>query len=135
MDNDLTVFNNGLKDCIMQPLVIAFIGFDKKQTMEYFKEFAVVNHDDIRSYSPATRKIVLDDGTVIHAIAGFGDVISRRFDQVIMAVDRRGIKHWPTKQIGLLNHVLSKVSGYRVPEDHLVLKYDLDSMEGCAGNE
>lgn len=120
---------------IQQPLQIAFIGFDRKQTMEHFKEFAAINHDDIESYSMGTQKIVLHDGTVIYAITGFCDVLGKWFDQVVIAVDRRGIRHWPTKQISLFNYALDKVSDYRIPEDCIVLKYDLDSEEGCAPDE
>lgn len=127
---DLVRRSGMLKDCIMLPLQLAFIGFDRKQTMEHFKEFAAVNHDEIVSYSRENKKIILRDGTVIHAITGFGDILGKRFDQVVIAVDRRGMRYWTGKQIGLFHYALDMTSGYRIPEDCIVLKYDLDSEEG-----
>lgn len=135
MDNDFARFSGTSKNCIMPPLQIAFIGFDRKQTMEHFKEFAAINHDDIESYSPETKKIILHDSTTIHAITGYSDTLGKWFDQVVIAVDRRGIRNWTMKQISLLDYVLDKTSDYRIPEDSMVLKYDLDSEKGCAHNE
>ena len=135
MDNDFARFSGTSKNCIMPPLQIAFIGFDRKQTMEHFKEFAAINHDDIKLYSPETRKIILHDGAVIHAITGYGDTLGKCFDHVIIAMDRRGMRHWTMKQISLFHYILDKASDYRIPEDCIVLKYDLDSEEGCAPDE
>lgn len=73
-----------------RPLVIAFIGYNEKQTNTYFREFAEVNADRVARFDQRAGRILLKDGTEITRVSSDPVFLKgRRFDQVIFADDCR----------------------------------------------
>lgn len=71
-------------------LEIAFIGYNEAQTNTYFVDFAAVNADQVRRFDRRGGVIILKDGTRITKVTPApGFLKGRRFDQVILADDRR----------------------------------------------
>lgn len=109
-------------------LNIAFIGYNTAQTHTYFEEFAAENRDQIFSYNRASGHIVLQDGTQIHRITDNpGKVMGFRFDQILVAKDRR--TYIGEVQIRLLLKVYNRLTP-QVPKLMQIITYDLDSEEG-----
>ncbi len=111
-------------------LNIAFIGYDERQTRIYFEELAVVNADQVARFDRRRGQILLRDGTQITLVSSAPDFLpGRRFDQVIVADDRRRlvfIKRWP--EFAELERCMDQSP---VPEEFRLLLYDLDAE----GNE
>lgn len=71
-------------------LDIAFIGWNEAQTRIYFEDLAVVNADQVRRYDKREGIILLRDGTRITRVVPVPSfTVGRRFDQIIVADDRR----------------------------------------------
>lgn len=112
------------------PLRLAFIAYNEAQTRRYFKEFRWVNRDQIWSYDPASGIIVMLDGTTIRRVpSSLHKLDGLRFDQIIVACDRRGEYVWPSHQIEVLHELMRRMTCGRVPAEHAVIYYDLDSEE------
>ena len=111
------------------PLKIAFIGFNHQQTRANFTQFVRDNRDQFWDYDFARGWARMKDGTEITRILP-GDpaaVCGRRFDQVIIADDRRMI---------VLHHCLAELieldrrcAGSTIPEEYRFQIYDTDTEE------
>lgn len=80
---------------------IAFVGYDTRQSISFFRQLAEDNREQIRICQLAQGRIVLMDGTtIIRAQTTVEWLKGRRFDQIIVADDRRGMVQ--INQINLL---------------------------------
>ena len=69
---------------------IAFIGYNEEQTRRYLEDLAIVNADQVYSVDRRSGCVTLKDGTTITAVKPVPEFLyGRRFDQVIVADDRR----------------------------------------------
>lgn len=111
-----------------RPLKLAFIGYDEEQTRRFFAEFAKVNSDQVSNFHERNGRILFKDGTVVHRVHhARGCLIGCHFDQVIVAVDRRGVYNWPEERFVLMHEVRERMSRSCVPDQFLTIIYDLDS--------
>lgn len=110
------------------PLKLAFIGYNEEQTRRYFDEFRWMNRDQVEAYTRVFGKILLNDGTIIQRAPATKEKLDGlRFDQIIVACDRRGYGVWPSYQRELLHALEQRMSYGRVSEDDRIIYYDLDS--------
>ncbi len=72
-------------------LKIAFLGYNEKQTRQFFKQFAEDNRDQVRGVNFAQGYMLLKDGTEILRVPAQNPawINGRRFDQIIVADDLR----------------------------------------------
>lgn len=111
-----------------QPLTLAFIGYNEGQTRQYFAEFAKVNADQISHFDDRAGCIRFTDGTCIYRVSDNPfRLMGRRFDQLIVALDRRGVNAWPWRRDRLLDAVHERMLMSCVPDRFLTIVYDLDS--------
>ncbi len=112
----------------LQPLTLAFIGCNEDQTRRYFAEFAKMNADQVSCFDDYAGRILLTDGTVIRRVHNNRDhLMGCQFDQVIVAVDRRGVYGWRLERFPLLHEVYNRTLRSCVPDQFLTIVYDLDS--------
>lgn len=112
-------------------LELVFIGYNEHQTQRYFEEFKESNQEQIWGYDPIGGRIWMHDGTKIRrAPNSFDRLDGLRVDQVIVACDRRGVRHWPEKRLALLDELIRRASmSDRVLEEDRVIIYELDERE------
>lgn len=121
-------------------LTLVFIGYNEEQTRRYFKEFIEINKDHVQDY-PLTRNtatswvcptsVRMKDGTLIrrapNSLTGMSGL---RFDQVIVAADRRGTAGWTAHRQEMLWELGVRRSRWLVDDEFGFIYYDLDSEEG-----
>ena len=73
----------------MKPLNIAFIGYNRKRTHDYFEELFVENLKDVKLVDLKSGVMILKDGTIIRRVDDLDDCAHCRFDQIIIADDSR----------------------------------------------
>ena len=108
-------------------LKIAFLGWDARLTARYLEQLAMDNVERVSRYNPDRGFLALKDGTeiIIPRIIGLNCLDGRRFDQVILADDRRmKIKEHPRHAIAVL---LNSCSRSIVPEEFRLQIYDIDA--------
>jgi hypothetical protein len=111
-----------------QPLTLAFIGYNEEQTRRYFVEFARVNSDQVSYFNDREGRIRLTDGTLIlRAPNDRNRLMGCRFDQVVVAVDARGLREWSDARCELLNAVRERMWCSCIPRRFLTIVYDLSS--------
>lgn len=111
-----------------QPLTLAFIGYNEEQTRRYFAEFAKANADQVSRFNDRAGWVLLMDGTVVRRVHyDRNRLMGCQFDQVIVAVDRRGVYNWPEERFVLMREVYERTSRSCVPDQFLTIVYDLDS--------
>lgn len=111
-----------------RPLKLAFIGYDEGQTRQYFAEFAKVNSDQVSNFHARDGRILFKDGTVVCRVRyDRNRLMGCQFDQVIVAVDGRGVYSWPEERFDLMCNVRERMSRSCVPDQFLTIIYDLDS--------
>jgi hypothetical protein len=111
-----------------QPLTLAFIGCNEEQTRRYFAEFAKANADQVSRFNDRAGCVLLMDGTVVRRVHyDRNRLMGCQFDQVIVAVDRRGVYNWPEERFVLMREVYERTSRSCVPDQFLTIVYDLDS--------
>lgn len=121
-------------------LNLVFIGYSEHLTRMYFRVFIWDNREQIRDwgsyfisvsdqYCPTT--VHLLDGTMIRrAPSSLDRLDGLRFDQVIVACDRRGVRHWPEHRQYLLEELIRRASmSDRIREEDRVIYYELDARE------
>ena len=109
-----------------QPLTLAFIGYNEAQTRQHFIEFARVNTDQVSHFDDREGRIRLTDGTLILRVPNDRHrLIGCRFDQVIVAVDRRGVNSWPEERLVLMGKVYERTLCSRVPIQFITIIYNL----------
>lgn len=108
------------------PLKIAFIGYNDRLTADYFRQFALDNHEAVLHFDGRRGRITLYDGTTIQAISrpmAFLDGV--RYDQVILADDRRLLLLYTRREeMSWLRHVTSYTE---IPEEFRFQVYDIDA--------
>ena len=118
-------------------LNLVFIGYNEEQTRRYFKEFIESNKDQVQDY-PLTRNtatswicptaVWLTDGTWIRRVPSeIARLAGLRFDQIIVACDRRGVWNWPDERLELLQHLYRNAQRRQVLEEDTVLIYEIDA--------
>ena len=108
-------------------LSIAFIGYNAEQTCIALDDFVRVNADQVAFYNRSRGIVKLRDGTTIYKILWFPEFLEgRRFDQVLVADDRR--RHVYEAR-WLMLHELDRrmATSSRVPAEFRWLFYDLDA--------
>lgn len=112
----------------LRPLTLAFVGYNEDQTRRYFAEFAKVNADQVLHFDDRTGLICLVDGTCIRRVSDNPfRLVGCRFDQLIVALDRRGVNAWPRRRGRLIDAVCERMSMSCVPDRFRTIVYDLDS--------
>jgi hypothetical protein len=111
----------------MAPLKIAFIGYNAELTNTYFRQFAADNAAQVAKYSRVSGRATLNDGTEIFAIPVPNPVAlhGRRFDQVIIADDRRLQIVWA--RYAELRALDWYCQGSIIPEELRYQIYDIDA--------
>lgn len=72
------------------PYNIAFIGYNEEQTRMSLEDLARVNADQVLRFDRRHGQVILKDGTTIIRVVPVPEFLKgRRFDQVIVADDRR----------------------------------------------
>ena len=105
---------------------IAFIGYNEAQTRTYLCDLARVNADQVRYFAPRNGLVILEDGTTITAVKPVPEFLrGRRFDQVIVADDRR--MNVFGRRAPEMRELDRCMAGSRVPEDFRWQLYDLDA--------
>jgi hypothetical protein len=105
---------------------IAFIGYNEEQTNRYLEDLAVVNADQVHRFDRRQGCVTLKDGTTITAVKPVPEfLIGRRFDQVIVADDRRlAATYRRAPEMRALDLCMV---GSVVPEHFRWMLYDLDA--------
>ena len=105
---------------------IAFIGYNEEQTRRYLEDLAVVNADQVYKFDRRNGRVILKDGTTITRVLPVPEFLhGRRFDQVIIADDRRFdvvVTRWP--ELVALRRCMEQSE---VPPVFRWLHYDLDA--------
>lgn len=121
-------------------LNLVFIGCNEEQTRRYFREFIEMNKEQVQDY-PLTRNtatawlcptvVWLKDGTLIRRVpSSLERLDGLRFDQVIVACDRRGVWNWPEPRLALLQELIHRAAwSDRILEEDRVIIYELDERE------
>ena len=105
---------------------IAFIGYNEEQTRRYLEDLAVVNADQVRRVDRRNGCVILKDGTTITRVLPIPEFLhGRRFDQVIVADDRR--LHILFRRGPELRELDRCMAGSVVPEHFRWQFYDLDA--------
>ena len=111
-------------------LILAFVGFNREQTLVHFRQFARDNAEQIYSQDLNNGRIHLYDGTIIIRVVNEEQVrmYGLRFDQIILADDRR-MMIWKERRhlLRLLNMVADMRS--EVPKEFRFQVYDVDAPE------
>ena len=121
-------------------LNLVFIGYNEEQTRRYFREFLEINKDQVQDYTFVGNSVMswfcptsirLQDGTVIRRAPNSLDGLDGlRFDQVIVACDRRGVWNWPEPRLALLQELIHRAAlSDRILEEDRVIIYELDEKE------
>jgi len=113
----------------MKPLTLAFVGFNARQTREYFQQFVQDNWEQIYVYDPQVGWARFFDGTVVKCIPSTEQVKrdGLRYDQIILADDRR-MMIW--KERSELLCFLNDCCRYsQIPHDFRYQIYDIDAPE------
>lgn len=113
-------------------LRLIFIGYNEHLTQLYLREFEEVNRRQVLGYDPVHGKIWLRDGAIICKTPNsINRLDGLRFDQVIVACDSRGTRHWPRQRRELLRALINRASwSSQVREEDIVIIYELDEREG-----
>lgn len=106
-------------------LRIAFVGYNDELTRIFFREMAEINKEQIGICNLRQGRIVLTDGTEILRVSPAVRYVSVRFDQVIIADDRR--KQCEIQNYALFARIAHNMSGSVVPPEFRWQYYDLDS--------
>ncbi len=114
----------------IKPLVLAFVGFNREQTLAHFRQFALDNAEQIWAQDLHNGRIRLHDGTIILRVDCEEQVrmYGLQFDQIILADDRR-MMIW--KERRHLLRLLSLAADMRseVPREFRFQIYDVDAPE------
>jgi hypothetical protein len=111
------------------PLQIAFIGANANLTALYFKQMALDNAQQVKTFNSTTRRMTLYDGTEITCIYP-GDraaMLARRFDQIIIADDYR--MRVPLCRISDIEELGRRCTSSIVPEEYRYQIYDINAEE------
>lgn len=105
-------------------LNIAFLGWDAAQTDRYLSQMAEDNADQVDRYDRRQGRLKLTDGTEIINAYRIGKIHGRKYDQVILADDRRmEIMEHHRKDIAEL---LARCQSSIIPEEFHLQFYDID---------
>lgn len=105
-------------------LKIAFIAWSTESTNRYLQQFVEDNDDQVAGYNKMLSRVFLKDGTEICGITNLDRLTGQRFDQVIIADDRRLYSHHNLLyNTDLLYHILRRSI---IPEEYQYQIYDLD---------
>lgn len=106
------------------PLKIVFLGWNARQTDHYLEQMAIDNIEQVARYDRRQGRLTLTDGTVIINAYHIVTIQGWRFDQVILADDRR---------LHIKEHhrdAIARLMAYRqasiVPEEFGLQIYDID---------
>lgn len=107
-------------------LKIAFLGYNERQTQQCFKQFAEDNREQVQGANWAQGYMVLKDGTEILRVPAANPawVKARRFDQIIVADDRRGIVM--VERAYTLSELARSCRGSIIPVDFRYQFYNID---------
>ena len=109
------------------PLKIVFLGWSLRLTDQYMEQMAEDNAEQVAWYNRRYGRLVLTDGTEITNAYHMNRIQGRRFDQVIVADDRRmEILEYHQHDIAEL---LACCMASPVPEEYRLQTYDLDAEE------
>lgn len=108
------------------PLKIAFLGYNAPLTARYLAQLAEDNAEQVAWYNRRHGRLALTDGTEIISVysIGLGGFEGRRFDQVILADDRR--MEITRNQAATIGRLLDCCAGSIIPSDFRVQVYDID---------
>ena len=107
-----------------EPLKIAFLAWNVTCTAETLHTLAVVNAEQVHRYERNMGRVILKDGTIVQGVYPGKCLEGMRFDQVIVADDRRlRLLHF---RGAVLNELDMRCQGSTVPEDYRFQFYDLD---------
>lgn len=108
------------------PLKIVFLGFSATLTCLYLGQMASDNAEQVARYDRRDGRLVLRDGTeIINAYSiGLDFLEGRRFDQVILADDRR--MEIKKRHRGVIAELLGRCGCSIVPEEFRLQIYDTD---------
>lgn len=108
----------------MAALKIAFLAWDAKTADTYLRQLAIDNTDQVKRYERNQGRVLLKDGTEIKSFHHGNPLTGYRFDQVIIADDRRlKILRYCGAELNELEH---SCQGSIVPEEYRYQFYDLD---------
>ena len=103
---------------------IVFLGWDAAQTDRYLSQMAEDNADQVDRYDRRQGLLKLKDGTEIINAYRIGKIHGRKYDQVILADDRRReIMEHNRKDIAEL---LRRCQSSIIPEEFHLQFYDID---------
>lgn len=103
---------------------IVFLGWDARQTDQYLSQMAMDNADQVDRYDRLQGRLKLTDGTEIINAYRIGKIHGRKYDQVILADDRRMeiMEHHRNDIAELLRRCQSSI----IPEEFHLQFYDID---------
>ncbi len=108
-----------------KPLRIAFVAANASQNTHWFRDFRRINGDIIRrNYR---NYVELQDGTEIVPVISNRDLCGSRFDQVIVADDRRRLLLSENGIIATIINEIMATSSRRIPDEFFIQIYDLDA--------
>lgn len=106
------------------PLKIAFLGYNAHLTGVYLDQLARDNAEQVDRYLRFARRLYLRDGTQIIGVVSPRDMEGLRFDQIILADDRR--MEITRNQATTIGRILDCCTGSIIPSDFRVQIYDID---------
>lgn len=106
------------------PLKIAFLGYNAPLTDRYLDQLARDNAEQVDRYLRFARRLYLRDGTEIIGIVSPRQADGLRFDQIILADDRR--MEITRNQAATIGRLLDCCTGSIIPSDFRVQIYDID---------
>jgi hypothetical protein len=106
------------------PLKIAFLGYNAPQTARYLAQLAEDNAEQVAWFLRRHGRLAMKDGTVIVNAYCVGKFDGLRFDQIILADDRR--MEITRNQAATIGRLLDCCTGSIIPPDFRVQIYDID---------
>ena len=108
-------------------LKIVFLGWDRRQTDRYMRQMAKDNAEQVARYDRRSGRLALRDGTEIINAYTIRSPKGQRFDQVILADDRRMeiLEHHRLDIAELLARCMSSP----IPLEYQLQIYDLDEED------
>lgn len=105
-------------------LKLAFLGYDARDTSTYLRQFVEDNADQVAGFNRTFHRVFLKDQTEIIGIINLDNMQGNRFDQVIIADDRRHAAL--EKYLYLSDFLYRTLAQSEIPEEWRVQIYDID---------
>lgn len=107
------------------PLKIVFLSWNPRLTDQYLEQMANDNAEQVARFNRRHGRLALTDGTEIISASSISNLQGYRFDQVIVADDRR-MEILAHHNI-LITQLLARCMNSHIPLEYQLQIYDIDA--------